>query len=89
MIRHWALGQNENDRSRKLFRLIKNGGVTFGGYEKGKIYGTLNCKSGKRMKLENRIFFKDEEEAKEAGYRPCAHCLPAKYKLWKTGIGHQ
>ena len=85
MVRHVTLGENENERGRRLFRLIKNHCVTFGGYEKGKVYGILNCKSGKRIKLENRVFFRDENEALEAGYRPCGHCLPAKYKIWKAG----
>ena len=37
------------------------------------------------MKVENRVFFKDEQEALENGYRPCGACLPEKYKLWKEG----
>jgi hypothetical protein len=36
------------------------------------------------MKVENRVFFKDEQEALELGYRPCGHCVPEKYKLWKA-----
>jgi methylphosphotriester-DNA--protein-cysteine methyltransferase len=31
-----------------------------------------------------RVFFANEETAIEAGFRPCAACLPAKYKIWKT-----
>ena len=48
-----------------------------------KIYGTLSCKSGKRMKKENRVFFKNEAEAIELGFRPCGHCLRAEYVRWK------
>lgn len=48
-----------------------------------KIFGTLSCSSGKRMKMENRIFFESEEEAINAGYRPCGHCLREKYVQWK------
>jgi methylphosphotriester-DNA--protein-cysteine methyltransferase len=36
------------------------------------------------MKTENRVFFSSEEEAINSGYRPCGHCLPEKYKLWKA-----
>ena len=32
------------------------------------------------MKTENRLFFKDEQEAIREGYRPCGACLPDKYK---------
>ena len=38
------------------------------------------------MKEENRVFFKNEEEAIQNGYRPCAHCLPEKYKIWKAEL---
>lgn len=51
-----------------------------------KIYGTLSCKSGKRMNTENRMFFTSENEAIENGYRPCGHCMKEKYKNWKDGI---
>jgi len=30
------------------------------------------------------VFFIDERTAKAAGYRPCAVCMPAEYKNWKT-----
>lgn len=59
--------------------------ILFGGNKSLKIYGLLNCKSGKRMKKENRIFFKDEKEALLKGYRPCGHCMKEKYKQWKYG----
>lgn len=77
MILHTAVGN-------KLGELIRKGEITLGGYKKAKIYGLLNCSSGKRMKMENRVFFKDEKEAIAAGYRPCGNCLPEKYKEWKT-----
>ena len=37
--------------------------IIFAGNKKLKIYGKLNCTSGKRMKKENRIFFSSEKEA--------------------------
>jgi hypothetical protein len=40
-----------------LRKLIRKNEICFGGNEKLKIYGTLYCKSGKRMKRENRVFF--------------------------------
>jgi hypothetical protein len=36
---------------------IKNAEICLGGNRKLKIYGTLKCASGKRMKRENRVFF--------------------------------
>jgi len=85
MVRHSELGENREKRKRRLAKLIKVGEVTLGGYRKAKIYGTLRCGSGKQMKLENRVFFKNEQEALSEGYRPCGNCLPEKYKLWKAG----
>jgi hypothetical protein len=84
MINHIDLGQDPEERSRTIGALICKGDVTLGGYKKAKIYGLLSCSSGKRMKVENRVFFKDEEEALANGYRPCGHCLKYKYAEWKN-----
>jgi methylphosphotriester-DNA--protein-cysteine methyltransferase len=54
------------------------------GNAKLKIYGKLNCTSGKRMKAANRIFFKNEEEALQTGFRPCGNCMKQAYKDWKN-----
>jgi methylphosphotriester-DNA--protein-cysteine methyltransferase len=64
--------------------MIRAKDISFGGNKKLKIYGKLNCKSGKRMKRENRIFFVSTREAIENGYRPCAHCMYEEYKKWKA-----
>lgn len=65
---------------------IKSGLITHGGWRKGKIYGTLTCWSGKKMRPEERVFFASEEQALSLGYRPCGHCMPDKYRLWKSDI---
>jgi len=65
---------------------IRSGKINFGGNSKLKIYGLLSCSSGKRMKPENRVFFKSEEEALENNYRPCGHCMRGKYKQWKNKL---
>ncbi|WP_343635955.1 Ada metal-binding domain-containing protein [Fluviicola sp.] len=57
--------------------------MRFGGNKTLKIYGTLACTSGKRMKRENRVFFSDEQEAISTGFRPCGHCLKKEYLTWK------
>ena len=61
---------------------------TLGGHKKQKIYGRLACPSAnkwitKGYYVENRVFFPDEQTAIEAGYRPCAVCMPEKYAIWK------
>ena len=67
-----------------LFRLLRSGAIAFAGNKKLLIYGRLNCKSGKRMKMENRVFFDSEREALECGFRPCAHCMREAYLRWKS-----
>lgn len=77
MILHRALSNAD------MRRLIYNSTITLGGNRRLKIYGTLSCASGKRMKAENRVFFRDEAEAWSHGFRPCAHCMRNAYRLWK------
>lgn len=86
MIRHIELGQTMESRKRALSSLIRKGEIMLGGYRKAKIYGLLSCSSGKRMKAENRVFFKDEAEALAKGYRPCGRCMQGKYEQWKRGV---
>lgn len=64
-----------------LKKHYKDGNICFAGNIKLRIYGTLRCKSGKRMKTENRVFFSSEKEAVENGFRPCGHCLKPQYDL--------
>ncbi|PKV50384.1 metal binding Ada-like protein [Aquimarina sp. MAR_2010_214] len=80
MIRHKEIG------GRSLRKKIRKKEICFGGNRKLKIYGILKCRSGKRMKRENRIFFLSENEAKDQGYRPCGHCMKSEYKKWKNGF---
>jgi methylphosphotriester-DNA--protein-cysteine methyltransferase len=67
-----------------LIQKLKDKSILLGGNKKLKIYGTLNCASGKRMKKENRVFFWSEIEARNEGYRPCGNCLNKTYKIWLT-----
>jgi len=68
--------------SEELRRQIKCGNILFAGNRKLKIYGTLGCKSGKRMRRDNRVFFVSVDESKSAGYRPCGHCMREEYRKW-------
>jgi methylphosphotriester-DNA--protein-cysteine methyltransferase len=83
MISHLELGDTDFKKLRQLKRLIDDGNVRFAGNIKLRIYGTVSCSSGKRMKIENRVFFKSSEEAIKDGYRPCGHCMHREYLHWK------
>ncbi|MBK0380756.1 Ada metal-binding domain-containing protein [Mucilaginibacter segetis] len=83
MIAHTELGNNLFGRARQLKYKLTNGEIRFAGNRKLKIYGTLQCTSGKRMKAANRIFFISETEALNNGYRPCGHCMKVKFLIWK------
>lgn len=80
MIQHSEI--NDND----LRNQIKQKEICFGGNRNLKIYGTLQCKSGKRMKNGNRVFFGSESEAIKNGFRPCGHCMKVNYQKWKNEL---
>jgi methylphosphotriester-DNA--protein-cysteine methyltransferase len=84
MLNHVDIGSSTGGRPKQTRKLVREGVIKFGGYRPKKIYGLLSCSSGKRMKPENRVFFKNEQEAINAGYRPCSHCLQEKYIEWKS-----
>jgi hypothetical protein len=80
----------------KRYRLIGPDGAeylssvpgTLGGHRRNRIYGRLDCPSALRWLakghlVRHRVFFLDEETAIAAGYRPCAVCLPDRYRTWK------
>lgn len=61
---------------------------TLGGHRRNKLYGRLDCPGALRWiarghYLRQRVFFADEAAAIAAGYRPCAVCLPDRYRAWK------
>jgi methylphosphotriester-DNA--protein-cysteine methyltransferase len=60
-----------------------------GGHRATRIYGLLDCRSALRAivnggYVSHRVFFADEPTALAAGYRPCARCLPDRYRDWKA-----
>jgi methylated-DNA-[protein]-cysteine S-methyltransferase len=80
----------------KTYRLIGADGQpyesarpgTLGGHRRTKGYGRLDCPAALRWIAKghytaHRVFFADEETAIAAGYRPCAVCLPERYREWK------
>jgi methylphosphotriester-DNA--protein-cysteine methyltransferase len=76
MILHIEISESD------LRSKIKQHKILFGGNSSLKIYGTLSCASGKRMKPENRVFFVTEEDALQNKYRPCGHCMKEQYQKW-------
>jgi len=61
---------------------------TLGGHRRNKIYGRLDCPVARRWiatgrPIRHRVFFADEATAIAAGYRPCAMCMPERYREWK------
>lgn len=97
---HKPIVQKELAKLKKKYKLINSSGETYlsetpgtlGGHRKHKIYGRLDCPSAKRWiakgkYISNRVFFESEEVAIQAGYRPCAVCMPNEYKKWKEKQG--
>ncbi len=71
----------------RLYRSATPG--QFGGHRKSRIYGRPDCPAALRAIVvggyaAHRVFFADERTAVEAGYRPCAVCLPGAYAAWKA-----
>lgn len=71
----------------KLYESTEPG--TLGGHKGLKIYGRLDCPSALRHiekgnYVKHRVFFKDEETAIKAGYRPCYYCMREKYEKWQA-----
>lgn len=63
-----------------------------GGHRGTRIYGRLDCPTALRAiarggYVRHRVFFADEDAAVAAGYRPCARCLPDRYRDWRNGPG--
>ena len=61
---------------------------TIGGHRGTRIYGRLDCPSALRAierggYVTQRVFFADEDTAVKVGYRPCARCLPDRYRAWR------
>jgi methylphosphotriester-DNA--protein-cysteine methyltransferase len=61
---------------------------TLGGHRRARIYGRLDCPTARRAiarggYVRHRVFFLSEADARAAGYRPCAGCMPQAYAAWK------
>jgi hypothetical protein len=59
-----------------------------GGHRRNRVYGRLDCAAAARALaaggyVADRVFFADEATALAAGFRPCAACLPERYRAWR------
>jgi Metal binding domain of Ada len=62
---------------------------TIGGHRGMRIFGRLDCPVALRAisrggYVGSRVFFADATVAVQAGYRPCAVCMPLSYYEWKA-----
>jgi methylphosphotriester-DNA--protein-cysteine methyltransferase len=80
MVKHIDIGDAD------LLNRIRQKEIVLGGNLRLKIYGALHCRSGKKMKRENRVFFYSASEALAKGFRPCGHCMQAEYRKWKMEL---
>lgn len=83
MARTWTLMGPDG----KAYRSDVPGAL--GGHRGTRIYGKLDCQAALRAiarggYVANRVFFLNEEDAKAAGYRPCAVCMRGEYEKWKS-----
>src|SRR5256885_16208951 len=81
MLRHAELSPGE------LLALLRRGAITLAGHRRGRIYGRLDCPSGRRMRREQRVFFADEAGAVALGYRPCGRCPPPAHPARRSQAG--
>lgn len=81
----------------KTYKLLSADGTTItsetpgtlGGNSKAGIYGRLDCSAANgaisKGYAQHRVFFATEQDAIQAGFRPCGRCMASRYKDWKTG----
>ncbi|MBR9866959.1 MAG: metal-binding protein [Oceanospirillales bacterium] len=81
----------------KIYKLLSADGTTItsetpgtlGGNSKAGIYGRLDCPAANsalpKGYAQHRVFFTSEQDAIQAGYRPCGRCMILEYKEWKSG----
>ena len=82
-FRHYIIRYNTIDDT-ELLKAIKSSLIRYGGRRKHRIYGTLACESGKRMKWQNRVSFENRKDAISNGYRPCGNCMKETYIKWTS-----
>lgn len=82
MIKNIDLGTTALDRIVAVNAKVRAGEINLIGHSRRKTYSLLSCATAQRIKVKYRVYFKNEDEAKKEGYRPCGHCLGDKYRVW-------
>ena len=52
-------------------------GIRLTGSDTTRIFCNPTCRDARRTTTRHRVEFRTEQEARQAGYRPCLHCRPA------------
>ena len=60
-----------------------------GGHRRTLVFGRLDCPAALRAiarggYVKHRVFFADAADAVQAGYRPCAVCMPDAFRAWRA-----
>jgi len=71
-------GQAKTEESKLENRNLQDRAEIFVASKNSKVYHLPSCKYAKRIKEENKIWFRSEEEAKRMGYRPHSCVLDGK-----------
>ena len=61
----------------KRIQELARSGLRYEGVKSTKIFCFPTCWHGRKVREENFVYFRDESEARAAGYRPCKDCRPA------------
>ncbi|HEY0831666.1 MAG TPA: methylated-DNA--[protein]-cysteine S-methyltransferase [Candidatus Dormibacteraeota bacterium] len=61
----------------KRLQALAKSGLRYEGVRSTKVFCFPTCHHGRRANPANFVFFHDEGEARQAGYRPCKDCRPA------------
>ncbi|MFC1835113.1 Ada metal-binding domain-containing protein [Thermodesulfobacteriota bacterium] len=54
--------------------------------KKSNKYHYTDCRWAKKIKLKNRIMFRNVSQARKLGYRPCKACKPPGRMLWPNSL---
>ena len=65
----------EEVEEEKTLNDLNNKECVFVASRKSRKFHLADCKYGKKIKLENKVCFSSQEEAKKAGYQPAKGCL--------------
>ncbi len=58
--------------------ILASQGVRFIGSRTSRVFCVPTCTHARRIKTTNRVFLRNEGEARDAGFRPCSRCRPAR-----------